>query len=283
MAQGSQSRLDKKVPVRPYAALAASYDQFFAGPQSVWRRARRNILEPVFSQVNTVCDLACGTGVTALGFARRGRRVYAVDKSPAMCRLLRQKAKRARVRLHVSQGDMRSLRLPELVDLVTCEFHSLNHLQRPKDLARALSCVCSALRPGGYFFFDVAHAALYQGASAENRCYDSADLFSLRGYEFDRARGKAQFAATWFVRQGAGWRRFDEKIDQVPWSRRQVVKALRSAGFRAIRCHDGAEFLPKTEARGRHAWLSFYLVRKSGVVHREAPRATGRKLLSAGK
>jgi hypothetical protein len=171
---------------------------------------------------------------------------------------------------------VRSFRLPEPVDLVTCEFHSLNHLGSPNDLARTMSRVFAALCPGGYFFFDVAHAALYRGAADDTRCYDSGGLFSVRGYEFDGARGKGQFTATWFVQSGSRWRRFDEEIDQVPWSRQQVVKALRKAGFRAICCYDGAQFLPKGQRGGQRGWLSFFLAHKPGL-------SGGRRLPSAGK
>lgn len=213
-----------------------------------------------------MCDLACGSGVTALEFAGRRLRVYAVDGSPEMCRLLRTKAKRERVPIRVRRGDMRSFHLPEPVDLITCEFHSLNHLRKLGDLACTMSSVFAALRPGGHFFFDVAHAALYQVAAADTRCYDQDGLFSVRGYEFDRARGKACFEATWFVQSGTQWRRFDERIAQVPWPRRQVTKALRKAGFEKIRCYDCAPFLPKGEGRRLRGALSFFLAQKPPVA-----------------
>ena len=61
--------------------------------------------------VESACDLACGTGTTALLLARRGIRMFGVDLSPAMCRLARQKARHAGLPLVVLQADMRSFRL----------------------------------------------------------------------------------------------------------------------------------------------------------------------------
>ncbi|MGH7867991.1 MAG: class I SAM-dependent methyltransferase, partial [Candidatus Dormibacteraceae bacterium] len=66
------------------------------------------------------CDLACGTGTTALELASRGIKVFAVDLSPIMCRITRQKAICARAKINVLLGDMRTFRLPEPVDLITC-------------------------------------------------------------------------------------------------------------------------------------------------------------------
>lgn len=45
----------------------------------------------------TVLDVGCGTGALAIPLARRVRRVTALDWSPAMLRVLRQKAREARV------------------------------------------------------------------------------------------------------------------------------------------------------------------------------------------
>ncbi|TAM81711.1 MAG: methyltransferase domain-containing protein [Acidobacteria bacterium] len=55
-------------------------------------RVRRQVLTDILRSADVACDLACGTGTTAVELARRGFRMYAVDASPAMCRLARQKA-----------------------------------------------------------------------------------------------------------------------------------------------------------------------------------------------
>jgi hypothetical protein len=53
----------------------------------------------------------------------------AVDLSPIMCRLVREKARRAGEVLRVLCADMRSFRLPERVDLITCEGDAINHVE----------------------------------------------------------------------------------------------------------------------------------------------------------
>jgi SAM-dependent methyltransferase len=105
--------------------------------------------------VGSACDLACGTGTTALELAKRGIEVFAVDVSPIMCRVTREKAGRARIPLHLVQADMRFFRLPHPVDLITCEFDAINHIPQKADLGRVARAASRALSPGGYFFFDV--------------------------------------------------------------------------------------------------------------------------------
>ncbi len=117
--------------------------------------ARERLLGRILPRVETACDLACGTGTTALILARRGITVYAVDLSPVMCQLAREKARRAHLPVRVIRGDMRSFRLPGTVDLITCEFDALNHVPRRGDLRMVAEAAARALSPGGHFFFDV--------------------------------------------------------------------------------------------------------------------------------
>src|SRR5439155_13070088 len=141
--------------MRPSTLLARYYDSFFTFHLTWYLRARESLLGKILPRVSSACDLACGTGTTALELARRGIKVFAVDLSPTMCRLAREKARRARIPLRVLRGDMRTFRLPEPVDLILCEFDALNHVPQKADLRRVGRAVARGLRPGGYFYFDV--------------------------------------------------------------------------------------------------------------------------------
>ncbi len=77
----------------------AYYDKLFSSFRSPIDAARESVLCRILPHVETACDLACGTGTTALTLARKGIRMYAVDLSPLMCRLAREKAARARLRV----------------------------------------------------------------------------------------------------------------------------------------------------------------------------------------
>jgi len=64
-----------------------------------------------------------------------------------MCRLARSKARRAGANVNISPADMRTFRLPEPVDLITCEFDAVNHVPRKSDLARVASAFCAPATP----------------------------------------------------------------------------------------------------------------------------------------
>lgn len=59
-----------------------------------------------------------------------------------------------------------------------------------------------------------------------------------RHVSFDGRRRKGRLQVAWFSREGRGWKRGDEQIEWVVWSRREVLAALRRAGFDKIQAHD---------------------------------------------
>lgn len=247
---------------RPYRWLAEYYDQFFTFHLPWFEQARQTVLRRILPGVASACDLACGTGTTALHLMRAGIRMYGVDLSPAMCRLAREKARRQRLPLHVIHGDMRDFRLPEPVDLILCEFDALNHVAEKTDLARVVRAVSRALRPGGHFYFDVNNRLAFQvvwpGAWFTEK--PSVALVMHGGYDRTRDRGVSE--VEWFLREGRLWRRHHEHIEQVAWTAAEIRQALRAGGFDRVRAYDAAPFFVG-DPKIRPSCRTFYLARKS--------------------
>jgi SAM-dependent methyltransferase len=189
----------------PYELLAVYYDRLFEPIRAPMGRARREILGDILKRAEAACDLACGTGTTAVELARRSIRMYAVDASPRMCRLARRKVREAGVRMRVLHADMRSFRLPETVDLVTCEFDAVNHIPRKDDLDRVARAVASALRPGGWFFFDVNSQAAFEKVWTGTWRHELPGVVLVMHGGYDRRRAGFSNIRSWdqapFVRE----------------------------------------------------------------------------------
>src|ERR1700752_2491787 len=102
----------------PYALLAHYYDVLCGYAAPLNRHVRGHILRTVLPKVQSVCDLGCGSGETALELARRGLEVHAVDSSPVFCEAVCASARRAKLEVAVHCDDMRDFTLPHPVDLV---------------------------------------------------------------------------------------------------------------------------------------------------------------------
>jgi SAM-dependent methyltransferase len=102
----------------------------------------------------SAADLGCGTGLFACYLSRcRGVPVFAVDISSAM---LREAARNCgNLNVCLLRQDIRSLRLPHPVDLMTANFDTLNHLMADSDLRLAFRRIHANLRPGGHVYFDL--------------------------------------------------------------------------------------------------------------------------------
>lgn len=102
-----------------------------------------------------VLDLTCGEGTFAVKMVRKGYRATGVDRSSGVLRLARRNARKARVRVRFIESDIRSLRFHEEFDLVTSWYDSLNYLLHLNDLKATFAGALRALRPGGFFIFDM--------------------------------------------------------------------------------------------------------------------------------
>ena len=249
-------------PHKPYTLLARFYDQLSVEAPRMNQHARQKLLSKILPQIRSVCDLGCGTGTTALEFARRGLKVYAVDLSPEMCRQAREKAGRARLPVRVICADMRRFRLPESVDLVTCEFNPLNHLPHRADLAQAARSVARALRPGGYFYFDLNTRLTYEKLLPLTRWVEKPNFCMVLRGGYDGRRKKGWLDFEWFLRKGKLWRREREHIEDVWWTDEEIRRNLRRAGFHHIRAWDAVKVRPAS-LHGRPGFDSYYLAQKS--------------------
>ncbi len=242
---------------RPYHWLAQYYDRVFTFHISWFEAAHQRVLGPIMPGVQAACDLCCGTGRTAVNLARQGIRMYGVDLSPGMCRATREKARAAGVKVRVIRADMRTFELPETVDLITCEADALNHVPEKADLALVAKSVARALRPGGYFFFDVNNRLAFDKVWPLTWFIDKGDVAAVMqgGSEGDRAWSDVE----WFIREGSHWRRHHERVEEVCWTASEIREALRGAGFDKIRSWDAAPFLDNPMTRP--GYRTFYLAR----------------------
>ncbi len=238
-----------------YRWLAKYYDHLFE-LRRPFSAARETILGPILPRVESACDLCCGTGELALRLAAAGIRTFAVDLSPEMCRQTRAKARRAGLPVRVLRADMRDFRLPCPVDLVTCEFDALNHVPRTRDLARVVRSVARALRPGGYFAFDVNNRLAFERVWNSTWFVERDPVAMVMRNTHRRGTARARADVVWFVRKGDCWRRYQERVEEVCWSAGEIRAALRGAGFDQIRCWDAAPFFhdPLTRPGNRTFW-----------------------------
>jgi SAM-dependent methyltransferase len=139
--------------VSSYDAIATLYDP--------WSRSVTEDVDFYVAEARKaggqVVELGVGTGRIAVPTAQAGVRVIGVDDSEGMLAVCRRRAEEAGVSdlIDLRLGDLRRPPVAERVELVTCPFRALLHLESDEERLGALAAVYGILLPGGRFVFDV--------------------------------------------------------------------------------------------------------------------------------
>ena len=137
-----------------YRAFAQVYDQAMGDR---WfpaiDRSFRWAIRACAIRVESLADAGCGTGTFLKQVVRPGMVAYGIDRSPEMIRRAAEKLRGTGVRLFVQ--DIRAFTLPTRVDVITCNFDTLNYLLSAADLGRALARCAANLVPDGHLLFDM--------------------------------------------------------------------------------------------------------------------------------
>lgn len=248
--------------VRPYKWLAQYCDRLAAFQRPVFAKARRQILAPVLPGMESVCDLCCGTGITAIEFAKAGFKTYGVDLSPTMIRIARDKAEKDGIAARFTRADMRSFKLPQPVDLITCEFDALNHVPNRSDLKPVAESVAKALRPGGYFYFDVNNLAAFENVWQLGWFQEMPGVAAMLHGGHVKGENRAWNDIEWFIKEGPLYRRHHERVEEVCWSRQEIRDTLRAAGMKTVGTFDATLFF-QNDYLTRPGYRTFYLARKA--------------------
>ena len=174
--------------------------------------------------------------------------VFAVDLSEPMLRVAQRNCCGTNVVL--LRQDIRCLRLPHPVDLITANFDTLNHLLSNQDLLRTLRRVAENLNPGGHFIFDVVTNCLPLGDSRPYvRRFDQPRRRVTQSVRLDPIRKLLSILVS-ISSPDLGRPIFERHSERV-YSLQELGRALHKSGFVIRGIHDAAAFAPLKECPQR--------------------------------
>lgn len=220
-----------------YDALAGSYDALMVDGSYL---KRVEWLERLFRKsaipVQTVLDLACGTGTIACLLAERGYQVTATDGSEEMLTqaVMKAAALEERAPLFLHQA-MPKLRLLEPVDAAISTIDSLNYLTREKDLRETFKRVYRWLKPGGQFIFDMNTPYKLRRMDGQIYMDETEDSFCVWRTFFSERTQVCTYQVDLFQeREDGAWERTFEEHREKAWSMDQLCDFLTEAGFETV-------------------------------------------------
>ena len=183
--------------------------------------------------METVLDLACGTGTIACLLAELGYQVVATDGSEEMLTQAARKAEplweRAPLFLHQA---MPRLRLGMTVDAAISTLDALNYLTRRADLRETLERVYRWLRPGGLFLFDVNTPYKLRRMDGQVYLDETEESFCVWRTFYAPGRKTCTYQVDLFQLNGDGtWDRAFEEHRERAWEREELEAYLAETGF----------------------------------------------------
>jgi SAM-dependent methyltransferase len=191
-----------------------------------------------------VVDLGCGSGIWARELSNAGYDAIGVDISPAMIELARRRVPEAQFH---AESFLR-FQLPKC-QAVTALGEVFNYLFDQTNSLPALERLCRnifhALAPRGILVFDVAEPGRCRGMKQAFK--EGEGWTCLVEYQHDMPRHRLTRRIVTFRKVGRSYRRHEETHPQQLYQRAQIVRMLRSIGFRVrtVRRY-GAYVFPKS-------------------------------------
>jgi SAM-dependent methyltransferase len=181
-------------------------------------------------------DLATGTGAAALALARHGITTTGIDLSIQMLERAYANAAGRDLPVAWKLGDIRSFTLDQPVDVAVSFFDSVNYLLEEEDLQRCFASAHAALRPGGWFIFDINPIQRYvtEWNGSSDIAYQDDQLLCLFRSTFDAATHRSPLILTVFERVEDDpelWRRWDEKHTERGYPLQVLSGLLEATGF----------------------------------------------------
>ena len=237
-----------------YDSLGTDYDRMVSWPARIAREEA--FFQHLFAEndVRRVLDAACGTGMHAIEFARRGLRSAGADLSPAMIGRARENARATGVDVDLQAAAFGELagRFNGPFDALTCLGNSLPHLIDDRSLAAALLDFASLLRPGGVLVI-------------QNRNYDrllrdrqrfmplaaredtEGETLFLRMTDFPPAADTSEsieFTIVTLKKRGGTWNQTTRATPLRAIRRATIERALKGAGFSSLRIYGSFSLTP---------------------------------------
>ena len=220
-----------------YSAFAAGYDRMMGDVDyDGWAQYIDGFLREAGAK--SVLECACGTGSLTVRLGKMGYAVTGSDLSEDMLMIARQKALNAGFRfLPFVCQDMRRIALHKPVDAVMCACDGVNYLlDGPEDFFRA---VHRTLKPGGLLLFDVSSAYKLSAILANNTFAATGDDWAYIWENTYHPRAdRVDMLLTGFLKQSAGYVRFEEHHSQRAYTEEELTAALRSCGFGDVRVYE---------------------------------------------
>ena len=201
------------------------------------------------------CDLGCGTGELAIRLNEKGWDVIAVDCSEEMLDVFMDKREELGLyNILILNQDITQLDMYGTVDLFTCTFDTVNHLNGMQDVQKLFDKVSLFMHPEGVFIFDMnseyKHINVLGNELFEFK-EDEAECIWQNTLEKDSGRTKISIN----INDIQSGEKYSESFYEYFYSLEQINDMLKKSGLTVCKMVDGETFGEVTETSQRYLFM----------------------------
>ena len=214
-------------------------------------------------RVQTLLDLACGTGSLSWQLSGMGYEVIGVDSSPEMLACAQAKGESfpgVQPPLFLCQT-MQNLDMYGTIDACICALDSINHLPDASALKAVFDGVSLFLAPSGVFLFDVNTRHKHENVLGSNAfVYETAEVVCVWRNAYYEKNARVEVALDFFEQQESGlYRRGSERFSERIFTYRQLRKTLSQAGLRLLAVYGEGTLRPPSKSAERVVYAAIKL------------------------
>ncbi|PZO94534.1 class I SAM-dependent DNA methyltransferase [Streptococcus halichoeri] len=197
-------------------------------------------------------ELACGTGIQSIHFAKAGFEVTGLDLSAEMLAIAKRRALEAHENISFIEGNMLDLTQVGHYDLVTCYSDSICYMRDEVEVGDVFTEVFNALNAGGTFIFDVHSTYQMDTIFPEYSYHENAEDFAMVWDSYpDDAPHSVVHELTFFMKEADGtFSRHDEIHEERTYEILTYDILLEQAGFADVKVYaDFEDHAPRASSR----------------------------------
>ena len=188
------------------------------------------------------CDLGCGTGELAIRLNEKGWDVIAVDCSEEMLDVFMDKREELGLyNILILNQDITRLDMYGTVDLFTCTFDTVNHLNGAQDVQKLFDKVSLFMHPDGVFIFDMNSEYKHLNVLGnELFVFDEEEASCVWKNSLDEKNKRTHISIT--INDKQSGEKYSEDFYEYFYSLETIKDMLKSSGLKICKIVDGEKF-----------------------------------------
>lgn len=188
-------------------------------------------------KINSVLDVACGTGSLTAELSKLGFEMIGADSSADMLMEAQMKKTEENLDILYLCQSAEELDLYGTVQGAVCTLDSINHITDKDDVLKAFKKVSLFTETDGIFIFDLNTEYKHREILGNNTfVYDLDDVYCVWQNEFDEENLLTHITLDIFCEEDGLYDRFTEEFDERAYSHEEVLKWLEKSDFEFVEC-----------------------------------------------